>query len=564
MFCAAVARVSVFGGTPAWAYRRAIVATRCIRACRRTPSNIAHRLARSGTNHAGPISAASTSDAGSSPAAESLFAPAGTTFAGLGLSPGICDALAASGFHQPTAVQALAAPALLAGSDVVLAAETGSGKTLAYLAPLLARAQAPQASGAPPSTLVLCPNAALCGQVAAAGAALLPSAPPPWTVSSRTLPPRTLPPLVLATPGSLVTALDGAAGEDWTREGLPRWARCVVLDEADMLLGGSYGRDIEAVLEALRAGDRRDAAERVCAQLGMEEEEFRALPRHLRQSAYAGGVAAMVKEGYTPPLSQTSPPHTEGPSDSWRRQYVFVAATMPVDGKYEVGTKLRRAFPQAVWLAGRRLHQQTRDLQHDWRRAEGEQERARVLQEVIAGDKTMGPGTTTLVFARDVSSADATLSALRRTCAARGAALLRYHKEVPQAEREDLLRTLAAPGSSAREPIVLVCTDAAARGLDLPSVNHVVQADFAASAVHFLHRVGRTARAGRKGRVTSLYGSEAEPLVDALRAAIAADEPVEGAFSRKRSFRKKFKRYGQYVPRGQTLSGETGTGREAR
>uniref|UniRef100_A0A1D2AAS6 DEAD-box RNA helicase Q domain-containing protein n=1 Tax=Auxenochlorella protothecoides TaxID=3075 RepID=A0A1D2AAS6_AUXPR len=105
MFCAAVARVSVFGGTPAWAYRRAIVATRCIRACRRTPSNIAHRLARSGTNHAGPISAASTSDAGSSPAAESLFAPAGTTFAGLGLSPGICDALAASGFHQPTAVQ---------------------------------------------------------------------------------------------------------------------------------------------------------------------------------------------------------------------------------------------------------------------------------------------------------------------------------------------------------------------------------------------------------------------------------------------------------------------------
>lgn len=287
----------------------------------------------------------------------------------------------------------------------------------------------------------------------------------------------------------------------------------------------------------------------------------------------------MVKEGYTPPLSQTSPPHTEGPSDSWRRQYVFVAATMPVDGKYEVGTKLRRAFPQAVWLAGRRLHQQTRDLQHDWRRAEGEQERARVLQvgpccdlaagfrrvgpvhhclllceddvrvlvsqdgtcihipcsggpspqalhlegnhtlphptpastralaqEVIAGDKTMGPGTTTLVFARDVSSADATLSALRRTCAARGAALLRYHKEVPQAEREDLLRTLAAPGSSAREPIVLVCTDAAARGLDLPSVNHVVQADFAASAVHFLHRVG-FGRVGGRSWARTCVGS---------------------------------------------------------
>ena len=37
----------------------------------------------------------------------------------------------------------------------------------------------------------------------------------------------------------------------------------------------------------------------------------------------------------------------------------------------------------------------------------------------------------------------------------------------------------------------MVSTDAAARGLDLPNVEHVIQADFAASAVDFLHRVGR-------------------------------------------------------------------------
>jgi superfamily II DNA/RNA helicase len=35
---------------------------------------------------------------------------------------------------------------------------------------------------------------------------------------------------------------------------------------------------------------------------------------------------------------------------------------------------------------------------------------------------------------------------------------------------------------------VLVATDAAARGLDLPGVRHVVQADFAPSAIDFLHR----------------------------------------------------------------------------
>lgn len=37
---------------------------------------------------------------------------------------------------------------------------------------------------------------------------------------------------------------------------------------------------------------------------------------------------------------------------------------------------------------------------------------------------------------------------------------------------------------------MLVCTDAAARGIDIPNVTHVVQSSFAASAVDFLHRVG--------------------------------------------------------------------------
>ena len=36
----------------------------------------------------------------------------------------------------------------------------------------------------------------------------------------------------------------------------------------------------------------------------------------------------------------------------------------------------------------------------------------------------------------------------------------------------------------------MVSTDAAARGIDIPNITHVIQADFAASAVDFLHRVG--------------------------------------------------------------------------
>ena len=58
----------------------------------------------------------------------------------------------------------------------------------------------------------------------------------------------------------------------------------------------------------------------------------------------------------------------------------------------------------------------------------------------------------------------------------------------------------------------------------------------------YLHRVGRTARAGRPGRVTSLYAEGDADLVHAVRGAIERGDPVEGAFSRKRSFKKKLKK----------------------
>lgn len=101
-----------------------------------------------------------------------------------------------------------------------------------------------------------------------------------------------------------------------------------------------------------------------------------------------------------------------------------------------------------------------------------------------------------------------------------------------------------------------MATDAAARGLDVPGLAHVVQAHFAANAIDFLHRVGRTARAGTAGRVTSLVAPGAADLAAAVRGAVEEGAPLEGAFSRKRSFRRKLRRYGEYVPRGQRPAAE--------
>ena len=60
-------------------------------------------------------------------------------------------------------------------------------------------------------------------------------------------------------------------------------------------------------------------------------------------------------------------------------------------------------------------------------------------------------------------------------------------------------------GESAERPRVLICTDRASRGLDLPTVGHVVLFDFPRDGVEYVRRVGRATRgAHQPGRVTSL------------------------------------------------------------
>ncbi len=64
---------------------------------------------------------------------------------------------------------------------------------------------------------------------------------------------------------------------------------------------------------------------------------------------------------------------------------------------------------------------------------------------------------------------------------------------------------------------VLVATDVAARGLDIPWVSHVINYDMADDPLMYFHRVGRTARAGKKGTSISLVSREDHDMLNSVR-----------------------------------------------
>lgn len=89
------------------------------------------------------------------------------------------------------------------------------------------------------------------------------------------------------------------------------------------------------------------------------------------------------------------------------------------------------------------------------------------------------------------------------------------HSKLPQRQRIDNLGRFRA--SAAR---ILVATDVAARGLDIPEVGLVINYDIPRDPDDYIHRVGRTARAGRKGVAVTFVGQRDVQLVLAIEARV--------------------------------------------
>ncbi len=432
---------------------------------------------------------------GGAPAAAAAAAAAsGNTFAALGLLPELVAHLAAAGFLSPTPVQAALLPPLLAGRDALVCAPTGSGKTLAYLAPLiqdLATLTPRVTRGGGTRALVVLPTRELALQVADAATLLarrfvwvVPGAVHGGEERAREKA-RLRKGLVLlvATPGRLLDHLENTEAFRIAPGGL-RW---LVLDEADRLLDMGFERKVAEILERVAA---REAAAGGSA------------PGHRRSALLSATLGAGV--GRLAGLSLRDPVEIGLGGDGGAGGGAGGAtggtagAGTTTSAQFDIPAQLRQAF----LLVPARL-------------------RLVALGALLAARLAPPAPAKAVVFLSNRDAVEfyhAALSSLWEAAAGaplapRGAPLLKLHGSMPQGER------LAALLAFTRAPAgVLLCTDVAARGLDFPEVTAIIQVDPPGEAAEYVHRVGRTARAGRAGEALLFLLPAERGYVDYLRA----------------------------------------------
>jgi ATP-dependent RNA helicase DeaD len=371
-----------------------------------------------------------------------------SAFAGLGLDSRITDTLTTLGYEEPTPIQRAAIPLLLDGRDVLGQAATGTGKTAAFTLPLIQRAAL---------------GAGARGGVVVEGAA----------------------------------TDDGAddAAMDFDRRG-PSVLILVPTRELAMQVGEAVhkygkglglravpvygGQDIRRQLRALERG-----TDVVIATPG------RALDHIRRKTLALGGVRAVVLDeademldmGFAEDLEAIL---SEAPKT---RQTALFSATLP---------------PRIRELAERHLNDPARVSIPGQRGEAGTMPRVRQIAYIVSrAHKTAALGRVldveapalAFVFCRTRTEVDE----LTETLNGRGYRSEALHGGMSQEQRDRVMRRVRSNATD-----LLIATDVAARGLDVEHVSHVVNYDVPSAAEAYVHRIGRTGRAGREGVAITL------------------------------------------------------------
>lgn len=366
------------------------------------------------------------------------------TFSELGLCPEILAALTRQGYTEPTPIQEQAIPAVLAGNDVMAAAQTGTGKTAGFALPILEMLKGNER--AKPNTarvLILTPTRELAAQVAESVATYGTDLPLNYAVvfggvkiNPQMMKLRKGVDILIATPGRLL---------DLYQQNAIRFPKLeiLVLDEADRMLDMGFIHDIKKIIKVLPAK----------RQTLMFSATFSSEIRTLAK----GLVNNPVEISVAPPNSTAE-----------RIEQTMYAAQ-------------KSQKPRMLMQILRNLN----------------------LPQVIVFSRTKH-GANKLVKQLD---ADGFLASAIHGNKSQGA------------------RTKALAEFKAGKVQVLVATDIAARGLDIEKLPYVINYDLPQVAEDYVHRIGRTGRAGQVGHAISLVMDEEFRTLKAIEKLIG--QPIE-------------------------------------
>lgn len=360
------------------------------------------------------------------------------------------------GFHVTTPVQSATIPQMLQRKDVAVEAVTGSGKTLAFVVPLVEMLRKSTYKKKDIAAIVLSPVRDLAHQTLAVLRRVASQAAPQLSLlelvggSTSTIDDdlrayeKRGANVIVATPGRLHAFLSRVPRSATARFEL------LVLDEADQLLDVRFRAEIDAVLALVPKSNRRTA---------------------LFSATQTKEVEDLVRAGLRNP----------------------VRLTVRVTSKHQQPPSLPRA---AESDATKSLvqHNLPTTLRNFYVLVEPECKMA-LLVALLRSQEFLN--CKIIVYFATRASVDYFALALRHVLASDNVNILGLHGNADNAERQKVYRNFVT--GDAKRTSVLLATDVASRGIDFPNVDWVVQFDAPQNPDAYVHRVGRTARAGRQG-----------------------------------------------------------------
>ncbi|KAF4542575.1 RNA helicase ATP-dependent DEAD-box conserved site [Lasiodiplodia theobromae] len=365
-----------------------------------------------------------------------------STFENPPLDDHLISNISLASYKVPTPVQKYSIPIVMGGRDLMACAQTGSGKTGGFLFPILS-----QAFKTGPS-----PIPAQAGNFG-------------YGRSRKAYPTS----LILAPTRELVSQIFDEARKFAYRS----WVRpCVVYGGADI---GSQLRQIERGCDLLVATPGRlvDLMER--GRISLQNIKYLVLDEADR----------MLDMGFEPQIRRIVEGEDMPPVDG--RQTLMFSATFPRD----IQMLARDFLKDYIFLSVGRVGSTSENITQKVEYVEDVDKRS-VLLDIL---HTVGTGLT-LIFVETKRMADSLSDFLIN----QGFPATSIHGDRTQREREKALEMFR----SGRCPI-LVATAVAARGLDIPNVTHVVNYDLPTDIDDYVHRIGRTGRAGNTGISTAFF-----------------------------------------------------------